>query len=179
MVSTACVPSSPDNDSVQSSDSHSQTLPRGAVWSRLRCKLKSRPARSCLKWVLSMISALSGRRKRWSLPSAGPRVRGTPSPRGPERAVNILSSRSPKIALSRDGALSDPIPDTLTAAASSRSWPIHHHPSNTPRLLFFDLSTRVLLATRASCVLCPMCGGETMAETDGLTTNTYILWIVN
>lgn len=98
--------------------SHSQTLPRGAVWSRFRCKLKSRPARSCRKWVLSMISALSGSRKRWSLPSAGPRVRGTPSPRGPERAVNILPLRFSKNALSPDGASSDPIPDTLTVEAS-------------------------------------------------------------
>ena len=86
----------------------------------MRWRLKSRPARSCRSWVLSMTSALSGSRKRWSLPSAGPRVRGTPSPRGPERAVNILPLlRFPKIAWSRDGASSDPIPDTLTVGASS------------------------------------------------------------
>lgn len=119
-----------DSDLVQSIDSHSQTLPRGAVWSRFRCKLKSRPARSCLRWVLSMINALSGSRKRWSLPSAGPRVRGTPSPRGPERAVNILSSQLSKNALPPDGASSDPFPDTLTVGAHS-----FYRRDHTPRTL--------------------------------------------
>ena len=83
-----------------------------------------------------MIRALSGSRKRWSLPSAGPRVRGTPSPRGPERAVNILSPRSSRIALSRDGASSDPIPDTLTAAGSLA---LVINQSTTSPLSHFDL----------------------------------------
>lgn len=165
VATTACVWPPPFHHQTmtrgsQSGDSHSQTLPRGAVWSRFRCKLKSRPARSCLRWVLSMISALSGRRKRWSLPSAGPRVRGTPSPRGPERAVNILSSRSPKIALSRDGALSDPIPDTLTAAAFLSLVTDRPPPSNNPPITLLS-TTRLLLATRAS----PRVSKTTRAET--------------
>lgn len=89
-----------------SGHSHSQTLPRGAVCSRFRCRLKSRPARSWRRWVLSMMSARSGSRKRWSLPSAGPRVRGTPSPRGPDRAVNILPPGSASTASSRGVAFS-------------------------------------------------------------------------
>lgn len=92
---------------------HSQTLPLGAVWSRLRWRLKSSPARSWRRWVLSMPRALSGSRKRWSLPSAGPRVRGTPSPRGPERAVNILVFLQVLISPPRGDACSDLIPDTL------------------------------------------------------------------
>lgn len=90
--------------------------------SRFRCRLKSRPARSCRRWVLSMTSARSGSRKRWSLPSAGPRVRGTPSPRGPDRAVNILSpgsarnASSPGLAFSCDRLT----PDTLIRDGDSR-----------------------------------------------------------
>ncbi|KAG7206844.1 hypothetical protein KM043_000748 [Ampulex compressa] len=104
---------------VGGSDSHSQTLPRGAVCSRFGWRSKSSPARSCRRWVLSMTSALSGNKKRWSLPSAGPRVRGTPSPRGPDRAVNILPLRLPKIALSRDAPSSGPSPDTLSEEGGS------------------------------------------------------------
>ena len=105
-------------------NSHSQTLPRGAVWSRLRWRLKSKPARSCRRCVLSMTSALSGSRKRWSLPSAGPSVLGTrPTPSGPDRAVNIfvlpishsLRSFSSLLLRSADNgdSLSDRIPVTL------------------------------------------------------------------
>lgn len=105
-------------------NSHSQTFPRGAVCSRFKCRLKSRLARSCRKWVLSMLSARSGSRKRWSLPSAGPRVRGTSSPRGPDRAVNILPPGSARTASSRGIAFSCDrlMPDTLIRDEDSRSF---------------------------------------------------------
>lgn len=103
-------------------NSHSQTLPRGAVCSRFRCRLKSKPARSCRRWVLSMMRARSGSRKRWSLPSAGPRVRGTPSPWGPDRAVNILPPGSARIASQCEMAFSCDCltPDTLIRDGNPR-----------------------------------------------------------
>lgn len=110
------------HESTPLENSHSQTLPRGAVCSRFRCRLKSRPARSCRRWVLSMTRARSGSRNRWSLPSAGPRVRGTPSPRGPDRAVNILPPGSARIASRREVASScDRLtPDTLIRDGTPR-----------------------------------------------------------